>query len=281
MGSCTLPLCLCHTLPRGSATPCTAGYGTNCYQILRFGTSMLTPIYAFGTNCYQILTYAIHHANTHPCICWTCQFPFDHWSKAATGPVSTRHVPRSQKDPRSWISRIKDPGSCRILEPTFSFSHGILKILDLNGFLYRDPGDLWSCGYWILDFYVIVGSRRSWIFIFLFLRWDPGDSGPETFAWSWDPGDLWSCLSDFAMGSCRSWILTFHFVVRSCVSWILIFKRGTCLHRARLLKLSRYGYIIQDLLNSLINSDRLTTEGCITYLSRVQGAVGGEVRGAR
>ena len=39
-------------------------------------------------------------------------------------------MPRSQKDPRSWISRIQDPGSCRILDLIFSFSHGILEILD-------------------------------------------------------------------------------------------------------------------------------------------------------
>ena len=44
--------------------------------------------------------------------------------------AATRHVPRSQKDPRSWITRIQHPGSCRILELIFSFSHEILEILD-------------------------------------------------------------------------------------------------------------------------------------------------------
>ena len=34
---------------------------------------------------------------------------------------------------------------------------------------------------------------------------------------------------DFAVGSCRSWILAFHFDIGSCGSWILIFDRGTCL----------------------------------------------------
>ena len=45
--------------------------------------------------------------------------------------------------------------------------------------------------------------------------------------WSWDPWDLGPWLSDFAMGSCRSWILTFYFIIGSSGSWILIFGRGT------------------------------------------------------
>ena len=96
-------------------------------------------------------------------------------------------------------------------------------------FLSWDPGDLESSGSWILDFCFIVGSLRSWIFLFLFLRWDPGDPGSQIFVWSWDSEDLGSWLSDFAMGSCRFWILTLCFVAGSCGSWILIFGRGTCL----------------------------------------------------
>ena len=72
--------------------------------------------------------------------------------------VLVRHVPRSQKDPRSWISKIQDPGFCGILDIIFSFSHGILKILDLvMAMLPWDPRDL--------------GSRTEKIML------DPGDPG--------------------------------------------------------------------------------------------------------
>ena len=64
---------------------------------------------------------------------------------AAEGLLKSRHVPRSRKDPRSWSSRIQDPGSCRILDPIFSFSHGILEILDpVTATLPWDPRDLES-----------------------------------------------------------------------------------------------------------------------------------------
>ena len=36
-------------------------------------------------------------------------------------------------------------------------------------------------------------------------------------------------ISEFAVGSCRSWIFTFYFIVGSCNFWILIFDCGTCL----------------------------------------------------
>ena len=58
---------------------------------------------------------------------------------------SGRHVPRSKKNPGSWISRIRDPGSCRMLDLTFSFSYGILEILDpVTATLPWDPKDLGS-----------------------------------------------------------------------------------------------------------------------------------------
>ena len=61
------------------------------------------------------------------------------WSEAGS------HVPRSQKDPRSWIPRIQDPGSCRILNLTLSFSHGILEILETVTTTFSwDPRDLGS-----------------------------------------------------------------------------------------------------------------------------------------
>ena len=81
------------------------------------------------------------------------------------GAVPVRHVPRSQSDPGSWISRIQDPRSWGILDLIFSFSLGILEILDpvLDRILdhvkdpVTDPRDL--------------GSRTERITL------DPGDSG--------------------------------------------------------------------------------------------------------
>ena len=49
------------------------------------------------------------------------------------------------KNPGSWISWIQDPESCRMLDLTFSFSHGILEILDpATATLPWDPKDLGS-----------------------------------------------------------------------------------------------------------------------------------------
>ena len=58
--------------------------------------------------------------------------------------IGYRHVPRSQKDPGSWISRIQDPGCWRILDRIFLFSHGVLEILDPVTTLPWDPRDLGS-----------------------------------------------------------------------------------------------------------------------------------------
>ena len=55
------------------------------------------------------------------------------------------HVPGSQKEPGSWILRIQHPGSWTILDLIFTFSHGILEILDpVTATLPRDPRDLGS-----------------------------------------------------------------------------------------------------------------------------------------
>ena len=90
--------------------------------------------------------------------------------------VISRHVPRSQKDPRSWIPRIQDPGSCGILDLAFSLSHGILKILDpVTAILPWDPRDL--------------GSRTENILL------DPGDPGSSLSKLSWDLADLGSCTT--------------------------------------------------------------------------------------
>ena len=54
-------------------------------------------------------------------------------------------MPRFQKDLRSWIPRIQDPGSCKILDLVFSFFRGILEILDLvTATLPWDPRELGS-----------------------------------------------------------------------------------------------------------------------------------------
>ena len=52
---------------------------------------------------------------------------------------------------RSKILDPQDPGSCGILDPIFSFSHGILKILDpVTAILLWDPRDLgsWTVNIW-------------------------------------------------------------------------------------------------------------------------------------
>ena len=84
--------------------------------------------------------------------------------------ASTRHVPRSEKDLWSRIPRIQDPRSWRILDLIFSFSHGILKILDhIMATCRKIPGilDLRQKRFgWILEIQpgrVIVRSCRSWI----------------------------------------------------------------------------------------------------------------------
>ena len=90
---------------------------------------------------------------------------------AVPTPTPGRHVPRSQKDPRSWIPSIQDLGSCRILDLIFLFSHGMLEILDpVKTTLPWDTRDL--------------GSRREKILL------DPGDPGSSWSKLSWDLADL-------------------------------------------------------------------------------------------
>ena len=84
-----------------------------------------------------------------------------------------RHVPRSQKDPGSWISRIQDPRSWSILDLVFSFSLGILDILDpVAAKLLWDPRDL--------------GSLIEKILL------DPGDPGSSLCELPWDLTDIGS-----------------------------------------------------------------------------------------
>ena len=76
------------------------------------------------------------------------------------------------KDPRH-VPRCQDPGSCRILDLIFSFSQGILEILDpVTTTLPWDPKDL--------------GSRIEKILL------DPGDPGSSLSKFSWDLADLGS-----------------------------------------------------------------------------------------
>ena len=81
--------------------------------------------------------------------------------------LRTRHAPGSQQDPASRISRIQDPGSWRILNLIFLFSHGILKILDpVTTTLPLDPRN--------------PGLRTDHTLL------DPGDSGSTLSKLSWD-----------------------------------------------------------------------------------------------
>ena len=90
--------------------------------------------------------------------------------------MRNRHVPRSQKDPGSWISRIQDPRSWGILDRIFSFSHGILEILDpVMATLSWDPRDL--------------GSRTEKILL------DTGDPGSSLRELSWDLADFGFCTT--------------------------------------------------------------------------------------
>ena len=74
------------------------------------------------------------------------------------------------------MPRIQDPGSCGILDPIFSFSHGILKILEpVTAILQWDPRDL--------------GSRKENILL------DPGDPGSSLSWLSGDLEDLGSCTT--------------------------------------------------------------------------------------
>ena len=83
-----------------------------------------------------------------------------------------RHVPISQKDRRSGISSIQDPGFYRILDRIFSFSHGILEILVPVTKFPWDPRDL--------------GSRTDMILL------DPEDPGSSLSSLPWDLADLGS-----------------------------------------------------------------------------------------
>ena len=94
----------------------------------------------------------------------------------------TRHVPRSQKDPGSWIPRIQDPRYWSILDLIFSFSLVILEILyPATPTLLWDPRD--------------PGSWTEKILL------DPGDPGSSLRALSRDLADLGShttiCLCIF------------------------------------------------------------------------------------
>ena len=128
------------------------GYGTNCYQILPYVTSTLTPIHP----CiwYQLLpNHSIWHlhANTHPCI-WYRLLPNTiichlHLNTHPCGSC-TRNVHFVMRSNRSEIFlvfcmlRSWGPWILPIFDPILLFYRGFLKILDLHfSFLRWDPGD--------------------------------------------------------------------------------------------------------------------------------------------
>ena len=126
----------------------------------------------------------------------------------------------------SWLNAV-----CFEILWILNFEHSFcfwdrVDLASLKFLLLWDPGDLGPYGSWILNFCFLVGSWRSWILIFLVLKWDPKFL---FFVRSWRS---WILTKWFSVESCRSWIVTFYLVVGSCGSRILIFGCGTCLGRS-------------------------------------------------
>ena len=85
--------------------------------------------------------------------------------------ITSRHVPRSKKDTRSWIRRVQDPGSVWILDP---------ELLILS----KDPGDPGSQHFYLLRDLEDPGSQH------FDLSRDPEDPVSQHCYFSWDPEDL-------------------------------------------------------------------------------------------
>ena len=113
----------------------------------------------------NVLTWFLRQINT-----WMFVIPI--------GRQVTRHVPRSQQDPESWVPELQDSGPWTILDLLFPFARGILEILDpVATTLMWDPIDLGyqtesrsrkvtvgrSWGSWILLGQVVVGPCGSGI----------------------------------------------------------------------------------------------------------------------
>ena len=79
-------------------------------------------------------------------------------------------MPRSKKDPRSWIRRVQDLGSVWILDP---------ELLILS----KDPGDPGSQHFDLLRDLEDPGSQH------FDLSWDPEDLVSQHCKLSWDPED--------------------------------------------------------------------------------------------
>ena len=94
-----------------------------------------------------------------------------------------RRVQKSQKDPESWITWIRDPGGPWMLY--FHFLMGILEILDsVTATLQWYPRDLgyqtekmsldpaWASCYGILRIFDIAQQECHWVPKILYIRWD-------------------------------------------------------------------------------------------------------------
>ena len=116
--------------------------------------------------------------------------------------TSTRHVPRSEIDLGYRIPRIQELRSWRILDLIFSFSHGILEILDpVTATLPWDPRDL--------------GSRTEKILL------DPGYPESSSGELSWDHADLGSCITKVPLHhECSLHPINFIFWFPICRRWL-------------------------------------------------------------
>ena len=134
----------------------------------------------------------------------------------------------------------------------------------------------WDLGYYayrILNVCFIAGYWRSCILMFWFWSGILRDPGSLNFAMLGDPGDIGSWLRNFAMGSCRSWILTFYFAFGSCGSWILIFGCGICLNCQHYVEVHCDFCIVNEtvinklatlfIMSATIDVARIFRDGCI------------------
>ena len=194
---------------------------------------MLTPIYAFGTTCYQILTYAIHHANTYPCIwyqllpnhticylhanthpcVWYQMLPNPKichlqanthpciWYQLLPNPVIWNIHANTR--PRIWYQLLPNTIICHLhlnTHPCGSCTRNVHFVVRSNRFeIFIVFCMLRSWGPWILRIFdPILLFHRGFLKIldlhFSFLRWDPGDPGRILIGYSICKGKLYHRL---------------------------------------------------------------------------------------